>query len=213
LDFDVVILGGGAAGLMAAARLNELGITSVCVIEGNAKVGAKIRISGGGKCNLTNAAVSERNYLGNESLVREVLGRFDRDALLQWVRSRGCKPVLRKERYYFCPHSAQELIDLLVTDAGKTHFMLRHHILKVDKSDNGFAVLTDKTKVTSRNVIVATGGASYASVGASDIGLKIARSFGIETVPFRPALAGLAKRAVLDESAQRHKFPRDDQGG
>jgi len=176
---------------MAAARLNELGITSVCVIEGNEKVGAKIRISGGGKCNLTNVAVSERNYLGEESLVREVLRRFDRDALLQWVRSRGCKPVLRKERYYFCPHSSQELIDLLVDDAAKTRFMLRHHIVKVEKGAEGFRVTTDKTAVTARKVIVATGGSSYASVGASDIGLQIARSFGIETVPFRPALAGL----------------------
>jgi len=191
VEFDVAILGGGAAGLMAAARLNERGGFSVCVIEGNAKPGDKIRISGGGKCNLTNVAVSEGNYLGDEMLVRSVLKRFDETALLRWVRARGCEPVLRKGRYYFCPHSAQELIDILVAAAGQTRFFTAHHILAVRKEGEGFAVTTDRRTLTARKVIVATGGVSYASVGATDIGLKIAASFGIETVPFRPALAGL----------------------
>lgn len=191
MEFDVAILGGGAAGLMAAAWLNEHSSLSVCVIEGNPKAGAKIRISGGGKCNLTNDSVSEHNYLGDESLVRKVLRRFDSQSLLAWVRDRGCRPVLRKERYYFCPRSAQELIDILLRSAQHTHFFFGHRIEKVQKEKEQFTVTTDKTVVRSRHVIVATGGVSYASVGATDIGVRIAEAFGIETVPFRPALAGL----------------------
>ncbi|WP_345989396.1 aminoacetone oxidase family FAD-binding enzyme [Sulfurimonas sp. HSL1-2] len=191
MEYDVAILGGGAAGLMAAARLNERGGLSVCVVEGNAKPGAKIRISGGGKCNLTNVSVSEHNYLGDEALVRSVLKRFDDSALLKWVRARGCEPVVRKARYYFCPRSAQELIDILLKSAEGVRFFLGHKIETVRHDDEGFIVTTDKRTLKARNVIVATGGVSYASVGATDIGLKIAESFGIETVPFRPALAGM----------------------
>ena len=191
MEFDVAILGGGAAGVMAAARLNECSGLSVCIIEGNEKPAAKIRISGGGKCNLTNVSVSEHNYLGDEMLVREVLERFDEAALLAWVRARGCKPVVRKERYYFCPHSAQELIDILLKEAAATKFFLQHSVLKVEKADGLFTVTTDKKVIKARKVIVATGGISYASVGASGIGLEIAETFGIATVPFRPALAGL----------------------
>ncbi|WP_345986090.1 aminoacetone oxidase family FAD-binding enzyme [Sulfurimonas sp. HSL-1656] len=191
MEYDVAILGGGAAGLMAAARLNERGGLSVCVVEGNAKPGAKIRISGGGKCNLTNVTVSEHNYLGDATLVRSVLKRFDDSALLNWVRARGCEPVVRKARYYFCPRSAEELIDILLKSAEGVRFFLGHKIETVRQKENGFFVTTDKTTLKARNVIVATGGVSYASVGATDIGLKIAESFGIETVPFRPALAGM----------------------
>jgi predicted Rossmann fold flavoprotein len=176
---------------MAAARLKACTGLSVCMIEGNKKPGAKIRISGGGKCNLTNVSVSERNYLGDETLVHDVLERFDQEALLEWVRSRGCKPVLRKGRYYFCPHSAQELIDILLASARGTHLFLDHKITGVQKEGDRFRVVTDKRTLTARKVVVATGGVSYASVGASDVGMKIARDFGIETVPFRPALAGL----------------------
>lgn len=191
MEFDVAILGGGAAGLMAAARLNERGGLSICVVEGNAKPGAKIRISGGGKCNLTNVSVTEHNYLGDAALVRSVLRRFDGSALLKWVRARGCEPVVRKARYYFCPRSAQELIDILLKSAEGVRFFLGHKIERVQQDDEGFIVTTDKRTLKARNVIVATGGVSYASVGATDIGLKIAESFGIETVPFRPALAGM----------------------
>lgn len=191
MEFDVAILGGGAAGLMAAVRLNERGGLSICVVEGNAKPGAKIRISGGGKCNLTNVSVTEHNYLGDAALVRSVLRRFDGSALLKWVRARGCEPVVRKARYYFCPRSAQELIDILLKSAEGVRFFLGHKIERVQQDDEGFIVTTDKRTLKARNVIVATGGVSYASVGATDIGLKIAESFGIETVPFRPALAGM----------------------
>jgi len=191
VEFEVAILGGGAAGLMAAARLNERGERSVCIIEGNERLGAKIRISGGGKCNLTNVAVSECNYLGDAALVRAVLVRFDAAALLAWVRERGCEPVLRKGRYYFCPHSAQELIDLLRSSARHTRFFTGHRISGVAQTEGGFTVTTDKRTFSARKVIVATGGVSYASVGATDIGMRIAESFGIATLPFRPALAGL----------------------
>jgi len=187
----VAILGAGAAGLMTAARLNETTDLKVCVIEGNGSAGAKIRISGGGKCNLTNTEVSENNYLGSPELVREVLRRFDETALLAWVRERGCEPVLRKGRYWFCPESARQLLEIFRRETKRSRFFYRHRIGRVEAEADGYAVETDRGTFHARRVVVATGGASFASVGATDVGLKIAEGFGIETVPFRPALAGL----------------------
>lgn len=191
MQYDVAILGAGAAGLMAAAYLNEHSTLRVCLIEGNPKPGAKIRISGGGKCNLTNVSVSEQNYLGDARLVREVLQRFDAPALLDWVRTRGCEPVLRKARYYFCPHSAQELIDILTSSARNCRFYFEHTIQELRTIPDGFNIRTSRGDLTASRVIVATGGASYASVGATDVGLRIAQGLGLRAVAFRPALAGL----------------------
>lgn len=189
--YDVAILGAGASGLMTAAWLNAHSDLTVCVIEGNAKAGAKIRISGGGKCNLTNVCVTPEHYLGDEKLVASVLEGFDEKALLSWVRQRGCEPVLRKGRYYFCPRSARELIDLLMSEAAKSRFYYEERIVSVTKGNGFFSIQTQRQEVKALRVIVATGGASFASAGATDIGLRIARHFGIRTVPFRPALAGM----------------------
>lgn len=189
--YDVVILGAGAAGLMCAAWLNEHSGLSVCVIEGNARPGMKIRISGGGKCNLTNTRVGPENYLGDPALVQAVLSRFGRDDLLRYVRRDGCEPVVRKGRYYFCPHSAQELVDLLVGRASKSRFFFDRSIKEVVPDAEGFRVQTSGETVRGRRVVVATGGKSYATVGATEIGVMIAQALGHAVVPFRPALAGL----------------------
>ncbi len=189
--YDVAILGAGASGLMAAAWLNANSDLHVCVVEGNENAGAKIRISGGGKCNLTNVRVSPRHYLGDETLVRHVLEGFDEKELLSWVRRHGCRPVVRKGRYYFCPNSAQELIDILLRVSKRSRFFYRESIRSVGKNGNRFCIETSHGKHEADRVIVATGGVSFASVGATDIGRRIAESFGMETVPFRPALAGL----------------------
>lgn len=176
---------------MAASCLNEISTLKVCVVEGNAKPGAKIRISGGGKCNLTHVSVSGENYLGEPALVQSMLERFDAPALLAWVRARGCDPVLRKGRYYFCPQSAMQLIDIFVKSSGKSRFYYGHGIQDVRKSETGFTIRTDRGVFSALTVVVATGGVSYATLGATDVGLRIARGFGLDTVGFRPALAGL----------------------
>lgn len=189
--YDVVILGAGAAGLMCAAWLNEHSSLTVCVIEGNARPGMKVRISGGGKCNLTNTHVGPENYLGDPVLVDAVLSRFGRDDLLNYVRRDGCEPVVRKGRYYFCPHSAQELVDLLVRRASKSRLLYGRVIKAVAPSAEGFKVQTSDETVRGRRVVVATGGKSYATVGATDVGATIAQGLGHTVMPFRPALAGL----------------------
>jgi hypothetical protein len=188
--YDVLILGAGAGGLMCAAQLRQNSSLSVAIIEGNNRPALKLKASGGGKCNLTNVEVDASHFLGDENLVKQALSVFGQKALLDYFRDGGLRPVIRKERYYFCPKSSDEVIAILMGKASGYDLLLGHKILSVEGL-NPFVVTTDKGKFTAEKVVVATGGASYKELGASDIGLKIAQNYGIQTVPFSPALVGL----------------------
>ncbi|MDD2838895.1 MAG: aminoacetone oxidase family FAD-binding enzyme [Sulfuricurvum sp.] len=188
--YDVVILGGGAAGLMCAAQLRENTALSIAVIEGNAKPALKLKASGGGKCNLTNVEVDASHYLGDEKLVSSVLEGFSKEALLEYFYQGGLRPVIRKERYYFCPKSSDEVISILLGKARGCDLLLGHKIVSVE-GESSFVVTTDKGGFEALNVVLATGGASYKELGASDIGLKIAQHYALKTIPFNPALVGL----------------------
>ncbi|OQX60406.1 MAG: hypothetical protein B5M52_00330, partial [Helicobacteraceae bacterium 4484_230] len=162
----------------------------VCVIEGNAAPAAKLKISGGGKCNITNTSVDAANFLGDELFIKSVLGQFGKEELLEWLEDAGLSPVVRKGRYYFCPGSSDEIIGILRRKSSKSRYFLSRKIISVEKDDK-FTVITDKGELRGKKVIVATGGASFKALGASDIGLKIARGFSHEVKEFQPALAGL----------------------
>ncbi len=189
-QFDVLILGGGAAGLMCAAELNRNSDLRVGILEGNDQPARKLRISGGGKCNITNVVVDASHYLGDEAFVRSVLEAFSKEDLLKFLLQQGLKPVIRKERYYFCPESSEEIIGILRRLSSKTTMLLGQKILHVTR-DVEFEVTTQNGVYRAKNVVVATGGASYQSIGASSVGLEIARSFGHTVTPFHPVLAGL----------------------
>ncbi|MDP1785094.1 MAG: aminoacetone oxidase family FAD-binding enzyme [Sulfuricurvum sp.] len=188
--FDVIILGAGASGLMCAAQLREKTSLSVAIIEGNSKPALKIKASGGGKCNLTNVDVDATHFLGDEPLVSHALSVFSKEALLNYFHEGGLRPVIRKEKYYFCPKSSDEVISILLGRSHGCEMLLGHKILSVEDT-SPFVITTDRGKFSATNVVVATGGASYKELGASDIGLTIAQSYGHKIIPFSPALVGL----------------------
>lgn len=188
--FDVIILGAGAGGLMCAAQLAEKTSLKIAIIEGNSKPALKLKASGGGKCNLTNVEVDASHFLGNESLVSNALRAFSKEALLEYFHNGGLRPVIRKDRYYFCPKSSDEVISILLGRSRGCEMLLGHKILSV-AGNAPFVVTTDKGKYSAQNIVVATGGASYKELGASDIGLKIAQEYGHKIIPFAPALVGL----------------------
>ncbi|MFA6189148.1 MAG: aminoacetone oxidase family FAD-binding enzyme [Sulfuricurvum sp.] len=188
--FDVIILGAGAGGLMCAAQLREKTSLKIAIIDGNMKPALKIRASGGGKCNLTNVEVDASHFLGEESLVSHALSIFSKEALLSYFYDGGLRPVIRKERYYFCPKSSDEVISILMEKARGCEMLMGHKIVSVE-GNSPFIITTDKGKLSASKVVVATGGASYKELGASDIGLKIAQEYGHKVIPFAPALVGL----------------------
>jgi len=192
--YDVMILGAGASGMMCAAQLNELSDLSVLVVEGNEKAAKKLKISGGGKCNITNVNVSAHNYLGDEQLIESIFAQFSKDDLLAWLAKRGVDPVIRKEQYYFCPKSSDEIISILTRASQKSEYVFNRKIIALSKSDT-FELKTDRGRFRAKKVLIATGAKSFATLGASDIGLKLAQGFGHTVKPFTPALAGLTLQA------------------
>jgi hypothetical protein len=187
--YDVLILGAGASGLMCAANLPKK--LSVGIIDANTKTARKLKISGGGKCNITNRFVSEHNYDGDEAFVASVLKHFSRDDLLRYCERNGIELELRKGRYYFCKESSDAVINQLLRDARNANLHLGEKILSVTKEADTFMLQTDKESYAAKKVVVATGGESFKNIGASDVGLQIAKEFGIAQKKFEPALVGL----------------------
>ncbi len=186
---DLVILGAGASGLMLGTQLFERGFDDFVIIDHNAQSGMKIKVSGGGKCNVTNESVSEDNYLGEPGFVKAVLNRYTPAQLLDFLKHKGVFPKIRSLGQYFCKKSADEVIGALSSTLPPKALLLSQKILDVEK-DTGFTVKTDKMQIHCRHLVVATGSPAYPQVGGSDIGLKIASQLGHSYENFSSVLVG-----------------------
>ena len=187
--YDVIILGAGASGLMFAGQMSKK--KSVAIIEGNDRVAKKLKISGGGKCNITNTSVMLENFDGDSTLVKASLRAFSKENLLDYLDRHRVPLELRKNRYYFCQHSSDEIIDVLRNSAKHSEMILNSEIVSLTKEDDIFKVFTNRTTLKAKKIVVATGGKSFQTLGASEIGLSIAKSFGLKVKEFTPALVGL----------------------
>jgi len=187
--YDVIILGCGASGLMCASNIGKK--KNVAIIDVNDRVAKKLKISGGGKCNITNTNVETKNFDGDSELISYVLKRFSRDNLLNFLERNRVELELRKGRYYFCKNSSDDIIDVLKNGAKYSEMILNNKIVEVSKNDEIFEIKTDKDIYKSHSLVVATGGKSFQTLGASEIGLDIAKSFGVQVKEFAPALVGL----------------------
>ncbi len=184
---NIVIIGGGASALMLASLLPE---KSVTVIEKNSVPGAKIVVSGGGKCNITNALMDPGFFLADRSFIEPSLEAFSQKDLLQWLKKRGLEPVMKKGSQYFCRDSSRELLTLLQKESRKQTFLYNESVLSVRKREAHFYVKTDKRTLSADAVIVASGGLSFPRLGASGIGYEIAEHFGHTVIKTAPALVG-----------------------
>jgi predicted Rossmann fold flavoprotein len=187
--YDVLILGAGASGLMCASHLDKS--LTIAMVEGNGKIAQKLKISGGSKCNVTNVEVSEANYDGDSEFISAVFDAFSKEDLLNFLKAEGVEPTIRKDRYYFCKNSSDEIIDIFKKKMRNREMFLNNDILSVKKNGDIFEVKTLKEHLRAKIVVVATGAKSYKELGASDIALEIAKSFGIKVKEFTPALVGL----------------------
>ncbi len=203
LDFDVVIVGAGAAGLFCAGVAGQLG-QKVLLIDHAEKVAEKIRISGGGRANFTNRDLDPRapqkHYLGeNPHFCRSALSRYtptDFTALLQ----RHGVPFHEKHKgQLFCDRSAEDLINVLLREC-ETGGVARWQpcaVKAVAHSAEGYTLDTANGSVRAPALVVATGGLPIPQIGATDWGLRLAKQFDLPVVPTRPALVPL----TFDEHA------------
>ncbi len=185
--YDIIVVGAGASGLMCGAFLQKRAL----FIEKNTQLAKKIAISGGGKCNITNRFVSTSNYVGDTDFIESVFQRFSKEDLLTFLEKNHLPMRLKDDRFYFCKDSSKQIIKLLEAKNKKHHFRFGCELQSIRKDKELFVLETNQGAFFSKNVVIATGGASYATIGATDIALKVAQSFGIDYKPFKPALVGL----------------------
>lgn len=188
-SYDLVILGAGASGLMLASQLTNKGFKDIVIVEHNPNIGMKIKVSGGGKCNVTNENVDKDNYLGEPTFVEKVLQRYTPLQLLDYLKAKNVLPSIRSLGQYFCKKSADEVINALKQDIPSNAFLLSHKVLNI-KYEDGYLIETDKKLIKAKYLVIATGSSAYPQVGGSDIGLHLAKSLGHKYQAFTPVLVG-----------------------
>ena len=190
--FDVVVIGGGAAGLMAAITAGQRG-RRVALLEHNDNVGKKIAISGGGRCNFTNLGATAENYLSERpDFCKSALARYTPWDFVALVEQHGVRYHEKKLGQQFCDGSAREIIELLLAECAAAAVDVRcgTRVLTVEKTDR-FRLTTARGEITCDSLIVATGGLSFAKLGATDFGHRLAKQFGLRLTELRPGLVPL----------------------
>jgi predicted Rossmann fold flavoprotein len=191
-SFDVVIVGAGAAGLMCAMTAGNRG-RRVLLLEHNDQAGAKILISGGGRCNFTNLEIAPERFLSaNPHFCKSALSRYtqyDFIALVERHRVRYHEKTLGQ---LFCDGSAREVLAMLMAEcaAARVDLRSRHRVTEVTRADR-FRIETDKGSFDAPVLVLATGGLSIPKMGASGFAYEIARRFGLDVIEPRPGLVPL----------------------
>lgn len=193
--FDTIIIGAGAAGLMAAIQLTQRK-KSILILDMGDNPARKIAISGGGNCNFTNMRADHTHYFGkNPRFVMSALSQFSPRDTLNWVKSHDIEYVEKEPGRYFCKNGANEIVNGLLCDIGNTPIKYNTNVIDLEKTGDIFVMKTDNGVFNALSVIVATGGVSYPHLGVSDIGQKIAKKFGHKIEPIRPALCAIKTKS------------------
>jgi predicted Rossmann fold flavoprotein len=194
-SFDVLILGAGAAGLMAAMEAGRRG-RRVAVLERAERSGKKILISGGGRCNFTNLHTRPENFLSaNPHFAKSALARYTPADFIRLVERHGIAYHEKTLGQLFCDGSAQQIVDLLMSECAEAgvRVFLSTAIREVrrDDSSGAFTAVAGTDAFTASALMIATGGLSIPKMGATGFGYDVARQFGVAIEPCRPALVPL----------------------
>ena len=187
--FDVLVLGAGAAGLLCAIEAGKRG-RRVAVLERADRIGKKILISGGGRCNFTNLYCRPENFISaNEHFAKSALARYTPADFIALVENHRISYHEKTLGQLFCDRSAQDVIDLLESEcrSAGVEIFLQSRILEVQRTME-FIVRTESGEFRAPAVVVATGGLSIPKMGATPFGYELARQFGLKIVETRPAL-------------------------
>ena len=196
-EFDVIVIGAGAAGMFCALTAGRRG-RRVLLLEAGPKPGAKILISGGGRCNFTNRDVSAANFFSaNPHFAKSALARYGSRDFVALVDAAGIAWHEKTRGQLFCDGSARQIVDLLLAGCAGAGVALQtsHRIVDVDRDDGGFRVRSETGTVRAAALVVATGGPSIPKLGATDFAWRLAAKFGLPTRPARPALVPLTLAA------------------
>jgi predicted Rossmann fold flavoprotein len=197
---DVIVIGGGAAGLFCAIEAGKRG-RKVLVLEHSDRVGKKIAISGGGRCNFTNIYTKPDNFLSaNPHFCKSALARYPPSHFIALIEKHGIRYHEKKLGQLFCDESSQQVIEMLLrecADAG-VEILCGCQVRRVSR-DNNFKIETSHGSFESSSLVIATGGLSIAPLGATDFGYSIARQFGLQIETPRPALVPFTLSATVQK--------------
>jgi predicted Rossmann fold flavoprotein len=189
---DIVIIGAGAAGLMCAIEAGKRG-RKVLVIDHAGKTGQKIRVSGGGKCNFTNINVGPEHYISqNRHFCKSALSRFTPGDFISLLKKHGITYHVKEMGQLFCSEGSVQIINMIKKECAEAgvDIYLNCRISTISRQ-GVFGIKTNKGTFQCQSLVLATGGLSYASLGASGFGHRIAEKFGLKVTALRPALVPL----------------------
>ena len=191
--FDVIIIGAGAAGMMSAIEAAKRD-RKVLLVDHYKKIGEKIRISGGGRCNFTNINTNPCKFLSqNPKYVRSALSQYTQNDFINLIKKHEIDFHEKKLGQLFCDHSAQQIVEMLLKECELANVtILKEFIIKnVDKENDQYLVSTETEQYSCQSLIIATGGLSVPKIGATSFGYEIAKKFDHNIIETLPALVPL----------------------
>ena len=204
-QWDVIVIGAGAAGLMCAIEAGKRG-RKVLVLDNGKRVGRKILMSGGGRCNFTNMFASPENFLSqNKHFCKSALSRYTQWDFIAMVQQYGIAYHEKTLGQLFCDESAKDIVDMLMAEAKAVNVQiaLQQNITAVSFADGQYTVSTPELNRQCQSLVIASGGLSLPNLGATAFGFQLAEQFGLQVLPLRAALVPLtwqpADKAVFEE--------------
>ncbi|KAF1037139.1 MAG: hypothetical protein GAK35_03976 [Herbaspirillum frisingense] len=192
-QFDVAVIGSGAAGMMCAAVAGQRG-RRVVLIDHASRLAEKIRISGGGRCNFTNVGAGPQNYLSqNPHFCRSALSRYTPQDFIGLVKRHRIGYHEKHKGQLFCDDSAEDIIAMLKAECelGNVSWRAPCGVQEVGKSGELFRIATSAGELLASSLVIATGGLSIPKIGATDFAYRIARQFDLALIEPRPGLVPL----------------------
>ena len=197
--YDVIIIGAGAAGLMSAIEAGKRG-RKVLLVDHAKKIGEKIRISGGGRCNFTNINSNPNKFISsNPNFCISALKQYTQNDFISLINKHHIKFHEKKLGQLFCDESSKQIIDMLLHECKISNVILKNEtpVLAVSKIDDKYHIKSEAGEYLCESLVIATGGLSIPKIGATDFGYKIAKQFHINVIELEPGLVPLTFQDVL----------------
>ena len=185
MQYDVIIIGGGAAGLFCAFTAGQRG-RSVLVLDSSNKVGKKILMSGGGRCNFTNLDIQPENYLSaNPHFCKSALNGYNQWQFIHLVERHQIAYHERKHGELFCDESAKDILAMLLDECEQANVSVKTKcdIQGIASQDSGYSLHTSLGHYHCQSLVIATGGLSIPTMGATGFGYEVAEQFGLQLLP------------------------------
>ena len=197
--FDVVIIGAGAAGMMCAIEAGKRG-RKVLLVDHAKRIGEKIRISGGGRCNFTNINSNPNKFISsNPNFCISALKQYTQNDFIGLINRHHIKFHEKKLGQLFCDESSKQIIDMLLHECKISNVILKNEtpVLAISKIDDKYHIKSEAREYLCESLVIATGGLSIPKIGATDFGYKIAKQFHINVIEQEPGLVPLTFQDLL----------------